>query len=193
MLVLIHGRDANEQDLFPLLDMLDPEARLLGICPQGPINSGVGFRWYQTQQVGYPEPISFWSGYRKLEQMIDQLSAEYRVDVSRSILGGFSMGAGMALSLGFGLKRPPPAGVIALSGFMPTVEDLEYDFARPTRLAVTHGTSDPVIGIEWGRRTNEVANEAGVDLLYREYDMGHAIHPSSIDGLKAWIDDTLLQ
>ena len=36
-LVLLHGRGADEHDLFPLLDLLDPERRLLGITPGGPL------------------------------------------------------------------------------------------------------------------------------------------------------------
>ena len=36
-LVLLHGRGADEHDLFPLLDALDPERRLLGVTPRGPL------------------------------------------------------------------------------------------------------------------------------------------------------------
>ena len=34
-LVLLHGRGADEHDLFPLLDALDPERRLHGYTPRG--------------------------------------------------------------------------------------------------------------------------------------------------------------
>ena len=37
-LVLLHGRGADEHDLFPLLDLLDPERRLLGVTPRGPLS-----------------------------------------------------------------------------------------------------------------------------------------------------------
>src|SRR4029453_14960826 len=37
LLVLFHGRGADERDLFPLLDVLDPERRLLGAPPAGPL------------------------------------------------------------------------------------------------------------------------------------------------------------
>jgi predicted esterase len=36
-LVLSHGRGTSERDLFPLLDELDPERRLVGISPGAPI------------------------------------------------------------------------------------------------------------------------------------------------------------
>ncbi len=37
-LVLLHGRGADEHDLYPLLDVLDPERRLLGVTPGGPLH-----------------------------------------------------------------------------------------------------------------------------------------------------------
>ena len=37
-LVLFHGRGADEHDLFPLLDLLDPDRRLHGFTPGGPLN-----------------------------------------------------------------------------------------------------------------------------------------------------------
>ena len=46
-LVLLHGRGADEHDLYPLLDVLDPEHRLLGVTPGGPLHLPPGGRhWY---------------------------------------------------------------------------------------------------------------------------------------------------
>ena len=36
---LFHGRATDENDLFPLLDELDPERRLLGATARGPLCS----------------------------------------------------------------------------------------------------------------------------------------------------------
>ena len=46
-LVLFHGRGADENDLFPLLDVLDPERRRHGYCPRGPLSLPPGgAHWY---------------------------------------------------------------------------------------------------------------------------------------------------
>src|ERR671914_720624 len=37
-LVLFHGRGADENDLYPLLDLLDPDRRLLGATARGPLS-----------------------------------------------------------------------------------------------------------------------------------------------------------
>src|SRR4029450_3123659 len=38
LLVLFHGRGADEHDLYPVLDLLDPDRRLLGVTPRGPLS-----------------------------------------------------------------------------------------------------------------------------------------------------------
>src|SRR6202007_3398270 len=37
LLVLVHGRGSNEHDLRPVLDLVDPDRRLLGVTPRGPL------------------------------------------------------------------------------------------------------------------------------------------------------------
>ena len=54
-LVLFHGRGADENDLFPLLDALDPERRLLGVTPRGPLSLPPGgAHWYASASSATP-------------------------------------------------------------------------------------------------------------------------------------------
>jgi predicted esterase len=54
-LVLMHGRGAGEHDLEPLLDELDPERRLVGVLPRGPLSLPPGgAHWYVVPRVGFP-------------------------------------------------------------------------------------------------------------------------------------------
>src|SRR6185503_7577347 len=116
LLILFHGRDADERDLFPLLDVLDPERRLLGVTPRGPLALPPGgAHWYAFQQVGYPDPTTFFDTYRAASDWLDGLGFE----PERTILGGFSQGSVMTYALGLGEGRPRPAAMVALSGFMP--------------------------------------------------------------------------
>ena len=53
-LVLFHGRGADEKDLFPLLDLLDPDRRLVGATPRGPLSLPPGgAHWYAVHEIGY--------------------------------------------------------------------------------------------------------------------------------------------
>ena len=66
-LVLIHGRGADEHDLYPLLDALDPERRLRGLTPGGPLALPPGGRhWYRLGGIPTPEPETFWPSFEAL-------------------------------------------------------------------------------------------------------------------------------
>jgi phospholipase/carboxylesterase len=183
LLVLFHGRGADERDLFPLLDLLDPERRLLGVTPRGPLSLPPGgAHWYAFQQVGYPDPATFLETYAAVAEWLDGFDFEHVV------LGGFSQGAVMTYALGLGEGRPRPDALVALSGFMPTVPGFELDLksALPP-VAIGHGSYDNVIPVEFGRRAKALLEEAGADVLYRESPLPHAVDPRFLQEVAAWL------
>jgi phospholipase/carboxylesterase len=188
-IVLFHGRGADEHDLVPLLDALDPERRLLGITPRGPLSLPPGgAHWYAVQEIGYPDPGTFLPTYQLVSEWLESLG----LDWERTILGGFSQGAVMSYALSLGAGRPRPAAVIALSGFVPTVRGLELELEPPLpRFAIGHGTFDPIISVEWGRRAGALLEETGAEVLYREYPLPHAIDPRFVVELQAWLREAL--
>ncbi|HMJ97230.1 MAG TPA: hypothetical protein VK486_15355 [Thermoleophilaceae bacterium] len=193
-LVLFHGRGADEHDLFPLLDMLDPERRLLGATARGPLSLPPGgAHWYAVHRVGYPDPDTFHTTYPQVADWLDGLLAEHGIAPERTVLGGFSQGSVMSYALGLGAGRPRPAGIMALSGFIPEVNGFELDLAKAAGLpvAIGHGTNDPVISVEFGRDAHERLVNAGADVLYRESPMAHTIDPRFLAELPAWLRGTL--
>jgi phospholipase/carboxylesterase len=187
--VLLHGRGADELDLEPLLGALDPERRLVGILPRGPlVLPPGGAHWYVVPRVGYPDPNTFWPTYELASKWLDDLG----IPPDRIVLGGFSQGAVMSYALALGRGRPHPAGIIALSGFIPTVEGFELDLAPPLpRLAIGHGTHDEVINVEFSRKAKTLLENAGADVVYRESPIGHSIDPRFVLDLRAWVTDVV--
>jgi phospholipase/carboxylesterase len=188
-LVLLHGRGVDEHDLHPLLDFLDPDRRLLGVMPRGPLALPPGgAHWYAVREIGYPDPATFLATYERAAAWLDRLLGEAGIPYDRLVLGGFSQGAVMTYALGLGAGRPRPAALIALSGFIPTVPGFSLDLAPPLPpVAIGHGTHDPVIGVEWGRRARAVLEEAGAETLYRESPLPHAIDPGFLRELQSWL------
>jgi phospholipase/carboxylesterase len=189
VLVLLHGRGADEHDLFPLLDILDPERRLYGVTPRAPLSLPPGgAHWYALHRIGFPDRETFLATYPRAAAWLDGLAEETGVGLDRTILGGFSQGAAMTYALGLGAGRPRPAGLVALSGFIPTVEGFELDLsgALPP-VAIGHGVYDEVISVEFGRDARRRLEEAGADALYREYAYPHAIDPQFLLELRPWI------
>jgi phospholipase/carboxylesterase len=186
-LILHHGRGADEHDLFPLLDILDPQRRLLGVTPGGPLSLPPGGRhWYAVPRVGFPGPATFAQGYGALTAFLDGLE----LDWSRTILGGFSQGSVMSYAVGLGEGRPLPAGIIALSGFIPTVESwsLRGDIPQGFPVAIGHGTHDPVISVDFGRSAHERLEAAGADVTWHESPIGHTIDPRFLGSLPEWVE-----
>jgi phospholipase/carboxylesterase len=190
-LVLLHGRGIDEHDLQPLADALDPERRLVAVTPRGPlaIPGQPGAHWYVVRRVGYPDEETFAASYARLGAWLDALPDALGVPWSRTVLGGFSQGAAMSFALGLGPGRPAPAGILALSGFLPDVPGhepvLEQRAGFP--VALGHGSLDPVIPVAFARRSRERLEAAGADLLYRESPLPHTIDPAFVPELRAWL------
>jgi phospholipase/carboxylesterase len=193
LLVLFHGRGADEHDLYPVLDLLDPEQRLLGVTPRGPLSLPPGgAHWYALAGLGTPDPDTFLPTYETASRWLDDLAAEAGIAPAKTVLGGFSQGSVMTYALGLGKGRPRPAGLIAQSGFIPAAPGFELDLTPPLPpVAIGHGTYDPVIGVEWGRQAKQLLEDAGADVLYREYPLPHTIDPQFVVELREWLAERL--
>jgi len=189
-LVLLHGRGADEHDLVPLLDALDPDRRLVGVTPGAPLRLAPGGRhWYQLHEIGFPDVPTFAAAVRLVGPWLDGLPAELGVPWERIVLGGFSQGAVMTYALGLGRGQRRPAGLIALSGFIPTAEgfELDLDHLRGYPVAIGHGTRDGIIGVEWGRLAQMRLRTAGATVRYAETEMAHSIDPAFLRDLRTWL------
>jgi phospholipase/carboxylesterase len=193
LVVLLHGRGADEHDLFPLFDVLDPERRLLGVSPRGPLSFPPGgAHWYAVHEIGSPDPGTFLPTFELASRWLDALWDETGIRSERTVLGGFSQGAVMTWALGLGEGRPRPAALIALSGFMPTVEGWRLDLTPPLPpVAIGHGTFDPVIGVEWSRQARERLEAAGGSVVYRESPLPHTIDPRFAYELSGFVRDAV--
>ena len=195
LLLLHHGRGADEQDLLPLADVLDPARRLHVVSPRAPLTlpGWPGHHWYVVPRVGHPDPATFHAARERLAAFHDALFERTGVVPGRTVLAGFSMGAVMSYALGLGPERPVPAGILALSGFVPTVEDWAPDLAGRAGLPVlvAHGRRDPVIDVAFARRAHELLVRGGLDVEYRESDAGHHIEAEDVPAAVAWLDRVL--
>jgi phospholipase/carboxylesterase len=191
-LVLLHGRGTDEHDLLPLADALDPQRRLVAVTPRGPLTfpGQPGAHWYVVRRIGFPDEETFSATYARLAAWLDALPQALGVPWERTVLGGFSQGAAMSFALGLGPGRPAPAGILALSGFVPDVPGYEPELSGRTGfpVALGHGAADPVISVDFAHAARERLLAAGVDLLYRETPgMPHTIDPGFVPELRDWL------
>jgi phospholipase/carboxylesterase len=165
------------------------------VTPRAPLTlpGAPGYHWYAVPRVGYPDPETFDSSYRQLAALHDELWERTGLGPERTVFGGFSMGSVMSYALGLGPERPSPAGLLAFSGFVPTVEGWEpaLDGRRGLPVLIAHGRNDPIIGVEFAHRARELLSGAGLEVEYHESDVGHQIDPESFAAAGRWLPRVL--
>jgi len=195
LVVLHHGRGADEGDLLGLADVLDPERRLYVVTPRAPLTlpGWPGHHWYVVPRVGYPDPDTFRAAYAALAGLHDELWEETGLTPEQTVFGGFSMGSVMSYALGLGPDRPAPAGILAFSGFVPTVDGWQPDLTTRTgtRAFIAHGRHDPIMDVAFARRAHELLEAAGLPVEYHESDAAHHIDPEHVPAAVDWLRATL--
>jgi phospholipase/carboxylesterase len=197
LLVLHHGRGADEHDLLGLADVLDPARRLHVVTPGGPLRipGWPGRHWYAVPRVGFPDPGTFGAAFAALAGFHDALWERTGLTAAETVLGGFSMGSVMSYALGLSADRPAPAGLLIFSGFVPTVEgwapDVAGRAAAGTRAFVAHGRADAVMDVEFGRQARALLQDGGMPVDYHESGAGHHIDPAHVPAAEAWLAATL--
>ena len=195
LLVLHHGRGADELDLLGLADVLDPGRRLHVATPRAPLTlpGWPGYHWYVVPRVGFPDPETFRAAYAELAAFHDELWERTGVAPDRTVLGGFSMGSVMSYSLGLAGERPAPAGILAFSGFVPTVEGWEPALAdrQELRAFIAHGRADPIMDVEFAHAARRLLESGGLAVEYHESGAAHHIDPAHVPPAVEWLARTL--
>src|SRR5438034_8443226 len=195
LLLLLHGVGSNEYDLFELAPYLD--GRFLIISARAPNTLGRdSYAWFEvnfTPQGPVIIPEQAEASRKRLITFIDEVVKAYGADAQQVYLMGFSQGAIMSASVA--LTRPDlVAGAVLMSGrILPQIEPL---IAAPEKLQdlpilVVHGTADAVLPISHGRASHKRLSALPVDLLYREYPMGHEVSRESLADVVAWLSARL--
>lgn len=193
-IVLLHGRGSDEHDLQPVIEHFDPERRLVGVTPRAPLSLPPGgFHWYVVPRVGFPDPATFMQSHERLTSWLDALPEQTGVPWERTVIGGFSQGTVMAYAAALASGRPSPAGILAFSGFIPTVPDFEIapEGRSGLPVAIVHGILDPVIGVQFGRDARARLEHAGLPVTYRETAVDHRIERGTIEDLRPWLAGVL--
>jgi len=195
LLVLHHGRGADEHDLLGFGDVLDPERRLHVVTPRAPLTlpGWPGHHWYVVPRVGYPDHDTFHAAFDQLAAFHDELWERTGIAPERTVLGGFSMGSVMSYALGLAGDRPMPAGILAFSGFIPTVDGWRPELAgrEQLRAFIAHGRNDPVMDVEFARAARRLLEGGGLDVSYHESSAAHHIDPAHVPAAVEWVAATV--
>lgn len=191
LIVLLHGRGSDKQDLMGLQPHLLPEAMVVtpeAPFPGGPWGYGPGWAWYRFLGGSRPEPVSFAESLQHLHTFLTGLQARLPEKGGPLILGGFSQGGTM--SLAYALRHPGSvAYVMNFSGFLPEHPDVQatQESVSGARFFWGHGTQDPAILFTLAVQGRAALRQAGADLTTRDYPMGHGISQGELRDVVAWL------
>lgn len=187
MVIMMHGRGADMNDLADLAPLLDTADGCRFVFPNAPkpfeAYPGMSFGW--TWFDGWPpEEESVAASRKELIGFIGEITAQY--PTSRLVISGFSQGAMMSLDAGLRLEREI-AGIVAMSGglYEHDLPDLRARAGLPVLIA--HGAYDDVVAVNYARRARRVLEDAGLDVEYHEYPMGHQVAQEEIEVVRAFL------
>ena len=183
LLVLLHGWGADANDLSPLASILNLPT-YQSLFPNAPFphpQFSWGRAWYALERQDY-------QGLAECRQMLQawllSLAAETEIPLERTILGGFSQGAAMALDVGLGL---PVAGLCSLSGYLHFQP--QHLPSSPPPIFMVHGQQDMVVPIQAAHQARNELKAIAAEVEYHELAMGHEIPQLVLQLLKTFIEN----
>lgn len=192
LLILLHGRGADENDLLGLASLLPDDVVLLtprGSFPGLPWGYGPGRAWYRYVADDRVESDTLGHSLYRLDELFESLEGRLPVRTGHRILGGFSQGG--TTSLAWALTRPGQlAGVLNLSGFLVDSPLVSLEGVEPRDIPPVfwgHGVQDGNIPFALAERGRERLRGAGAQVEIFDHPAGHTITAEEMHALRRWI------
>lgn len=198
--IWLHGLGADGHDFESIVPELNlPNATHIHfIFPNAPIqpvtiNAGMKMRsWYDILEASLDRKVDVEGIYQSAESINRLIRAEMDKGIPSEniLLAGFSQGGVIALHAG--LRFPKKlAGIVALSTYLPTVEQLKTEgssanYATPIFMA--HGIIDNVVAIETAKAAFDGLDALEYHVKWHDYLMGHSVCIEEIQHLTAFIN-----
>lgn len=204
--IWLHGLGADGHDFEPLVPELGlPATPVRFVFPHAPVrpvtvNAGYAMRaWYDIVTLDREGPQDERGIRESADVLCGLIEREHArgVDYRRIVVAGFSQGGAIALHAGLRCERRL-AGIMGLSTWLPLAATLEAEALTdrtvpPAELPVflAHGSFDPTIPMEYGRRSAQTLEAAGFPVEWHEYPMPHAVCPDEIADIRRWLIEVL--
>ena len=192
LLVLMHGVGSNEQDLFGLARMMPPHFHVLSLrAPY--VLSPDAYAWFEFQVLPNGERRIDEEQEREsrflVSEMVASAAQQLGVPPERVIVGGFSQGGIMALSLLLTKPASVRAAMVWHSRLLPQVVPhiAPPEAFEGKALWVSHGSADNVIPPSAAQATRELARTLPLALSGTDFPGAHEIRPAELQATLAWL------
>ncbi|MFC3418894.1 alpha/beta hydrolase [Salinicoccus hispanicus] len=169
-LILFHGSGGRETDLLEVATMVDGSANILAL--RGDAEDGGQVRFFKRQGRGHDEESLRAEG-EKIVGLLDELAAEYGLDLEKAIYIGYSNGANMAAHLLFNHPVPVAGAMLmhpAYKGEVSRKADL-----LGKKILLTAGARDMVATAGEAYQLKQQLEQKGATADVKLTDGGHEI------------------
>ncbi|MGB4497452.1 MAG: carboxylesterase [Methylococcaceae bacterium] len=199
--IWLHGLGADGHDfenIVPELHLID-SAGIKFIFPHAPIqkitvNHGAEMRaWYDILKMNDLNREVDVKGIEHSAMLINQLiqkEIDGGIPSKNILLVGFSQGGVLALHTGLRFNQPL-AGIVALSAYLPTLDNLKTQRAEAnnhTPIFMSHGIIDSVVAIETGKATFDGLKSLGYSIEWHDYLMEHSLCIEEIEKIAEFVN-----
>ncbi len=194
LLFLLHGYSAEQHHLASYVPLVDPDERFTAIAPRGPFalpdGDTDGAAWWSVDLETFEYDLDqFAESLAALETFIADEAAAAGVPLERCVIGGFSQGGFLALTLVGKPDAPRYAGVWAICcgvpDFATTPVDLGAGDGRPALFQ--WGTRDPIVPAERAEAAASALRDGGWSLSAHAYDMAHSQTIEMMIDARTWL------
>jgi phospholipase/carboxylesterase len=191
LLILLHGKGANEEDLFGLAHHFDPRFAVLSVRAPHEMAPGY-YRWYE--RLDTPEGSVFDENEIEasrlwLLQTIDDAVMAIGADPHQVFLFGFSQGGAMTLAAALTFPHKLRGAVSIAGRLLPAVvpHAASREAMGHLTLLIQHGSEDAVVPIDESVVARELFADLGVPPGFSEYRTGHTITPAMLRDALAFL------
>lgn len=192
LLVLMHGVGSNEHDLYGLAPQIPEAFHVLSL--RAPFRMGPGaFAWFDFSIEPNGErtinEAQEAQSRALLAQALPSAASQLGVAPEHVVVGGFSQGGIMALSMLLTRPELMTAALVWHGRLLPEVLPLaaHNDALHGRRLWVSHGSHDNVIAPTHGQAIAHHFVNTPVTVSYHEFPGAHEIRPSELAQTVAWL------
>ena len=194
LLVLLHGVGSNERDLFGLAPHVPPQFHLLSLRAPHVMGPGA-YAWFQFAVTPRGErsidEAQEAASRQLLAQTVASAAQQLGIAPGRVVVGGFSQGGIMSLSLLLTQPQLLHAAMVLHSRLLPQVLPLAApaQALRGKQLWVSHGLQDQMIPLASAHATREHVLHLPLTLRYAEFPGGHEIRPAELQAAMQWLGE----
>lgn len=194
LLLLLHGYGSNEEDLFSFASELPNEYYVISVRAPYDLMYG-SYAWYAINFDADENKFSDINQARDSRDLvvtfINEITNTLPIDKNNVTLIGFSQGC--ILSYAIAVSHPNLVQrVVAMSGYFNSEiaeEHFEKNDFSNLKIFSSHGSVDQVVPVDWARKAEPFLKNLGIDIVYKEYPVGHGVAPQNFFDFKKWLEN----